>query len=710
MIGCLGDCWFLSAVSTVCSFDNVLSKVLVSYDAIKGEVKLQFYKQEAWRPIVIDDYLPCLHGQPAFARSAEKGELWVSFIEKAYAKLHGSYAAIIGGITSDALTDLTGGVGFRLHFSTLAEREVKREEQRAKQSTSLANSNALSPPPTHSLSGSSSPSSKGPLPGAKELWARMDAVFSRGTGAMGCSANKDNAYAAKYGITTLHAYSVLGVFEIPRQGLEPIKMVLCRNPHGSTKYSGPFHAADKSSWGTIPLVHRDKMLAKVRKDEGCSWMPLDILMTVFTNMDFCYLPTKFQQSGKQYGEWAKKDNSATGVFSSSQIGMYAPMFELRVGASNGTRHIVLSLAQQDTRINNRPLMALGMHVMTYPEGTPSDIDTGSRVQAFDKAHLHCKTPSWTVTREQVLDVILKPGPATRLCVVPSVFDRGNEGLFCIRSFSNTSHMLLKAKAFKSYFTTVSTQNSMWAPASGGNPSTAGGSPARGSFACSPQHTFMISSNLMREVHVDIALYQTKKEELQHAIGVYVLKANPRHSKQRLFAVRQKHGDVDVPPVAEPTFIPAPCVTQNVRLTTNTAYILVPCTHGAAQTGNYILTATVPSMALAPSSDPLTKMHIGNATNWTGHNMATTHIHAGRDATMFLSGSGNTEFGLACHTDTGRQRIRLIIEGPYRFKMSHYGYCQFTGDFPSGKYTVSLEAEPGTTATLAVRAPSGVAFH
>lgn len=63
--------------------------------------------QGEWVPVVIDDWIPCESpGKPAFATSRKGNELWVSILEKAYAKMHGSYEALEGGLVQDALVDL----------------------------------------------------------------------------------------------------------------------------------------------------------------------------------------------------------------------------------------------------------------------------------------------------------------------------------------------------------------------------------------------------------------------------------------------------------------------------------------------------------------------------------------------------------------------------------------------------------------------------
>ncbi|KAJ3475010.1 hypothetical protein NLI96_g12118 [Meripilus lineatus] len=137
--GLLGDCWFLSALSTVATVPGLLDRICVERDEAVGVYGFIFFRDGKWVDVVIDDLLfisnpkfaelkteeqRLYHGNPDlynstarkgckalyFARSRTEGETWVPLIEKAYAKLHGDYAALSGGFANEAIEDLTGGV------------------------------------------------------------------------------------------------------------------------------------------------------------------------------------------------------------------------------------------------------------------------------------------------------------------------------------------------------------------------------------------------------------------------------------------------------------------------------------------------------------------------------------------------------------------------------------------------------------------------
>jgi hypothetical protein len=62
------------------------------------------------RIVIVDDYLPYnQHGKLIYAHCLDKNEIWVPLLEKAYAKLHGCYAALESGTETTAFLDLTGG-------------------------------------------------------------------------------------------------------------------------------------------------------------------------------------------------------------------------------------------------------------------------------------------------------------------------------------------------------------------------------------------------------------------------------------------------------------------------------------------------------------------------------------------------------------------------------------------------------------------------
>eukprot|EP01047_Picozoa_sp_COSAG01_P070798 COSAG01_NODE_10824_length_2073_cov_2.612969_1_plen_361_part_00 len=123
--GQLGNCYFLAALAACASAkdDRLLNDLIVEDGHDVGLYGVKFWVNGRWVTVVVDDRFPCTRDgrtgcwEPIFARSkahdgsdalAER-ELWVLIMEKAWAKLHGSYEATASGWTEDALNYLCGG-------------------------------------------------------------------------------------------------------------------------------------------------------------------------------------------------------------------------------------------------------------------------------------------------------------------------------------------------------------------------------------------------------------------------------------------------------------------------------------------------------------------------------------------------------------------------------------------------------------------------
>jgi hypothetical protein len=52
---------------------------------------INFYVNGIKTAIMVDDWFPCSNGKLAFGKSKGEGELWISLLEKAWAKLLGTY-------------------------------------------------------------------------------------------------------------------------------------------------------------------------------------------------------------------------------------------------------------------------------------------------------------------------------------------------------------------------------------------------------------------------------------------------------------------------------------------------------------------------------------------------------------------------------------------------------------------------------------------
>lgn len=105
--GDLGDCWLLSAASSLAYLDDRASKLFVNDNnelPSSGIHAFNLYSLGVPATVVIDDTLPLdNNGGLVFANQGADGSMWGALLEKAFAKYWGNYSHIVGGQSSAAI-------------------------------------------------------------------------------------------------------------------------------------------------------------------------------------------------------------------------------------------------------------------------------------------------------------------------------------------------------------------------------------------------------------------------------------------------------------------------------------------------------------------------------------------------------------------------------------------------------------------------------
>jgi hypothetical protein len=179
----------------------------------------RFFKNFQWVYVIVDERIPVDNKtfKPLFGHSVYLYEMWVSLIEKAYAKLHGCYANLISGYIDEGIQELTG-------FQP--EKVLLRNEK-----------TGVFPHKMIDHYG-----------GVDGFW---DFLVERKKDKclMGCNVfnkgkNGPHLIDAKpSGLILNHAYSILDVIKIPDYKSKDkdggfLRLLLLRNPWGSTEWNG----------------------------------------------------------------------------------------------------------------------------------------------------------------------------------------------------------------------------------------------------------------------------------------------------------------------------------------------------------------------------------------------------------------------------------------------------------------------------------------
>ncbi|XP_039954339.1 calpain-A isoform X2 [Bactrocera tryoni] len=413
--GELGDCWLLAATANLTQDPNLFFRVVPPDQSFEesyaGIFHFCFWQYGKWIDVVVDDRLPTYRGELMYMHSTEKNEFWSALLEKAYAKLHGSYEALKGGTTCEGMEDFTGGV---TEWYDLKE----------------------APP---------------------NLFNILHKAVDRNS-LMGCSLEPDpNVLEAEtpQGLIRGHAYSITKVclldIAVPnRQGKIP--MIRMRNPWGNeAEWNGPW--SDSSpEWRYIPEDQKQEIGLTFDRD-GEFWMSFQDFLNHFDRVEICNLSpdslTEEQQnSGKRRwemsmfeGEWTQ-GVTAGGCRNFLDTFWHNPQYVITLADpdeddDDGKCTVIVALMQK----NRRSKRNMGMECLTIGFAiyhlTEDDLHTRPQGVNFFKYRASVgRSPHFINTREVCARFKLPPG---HYLIVPSTFDPNEEGEFVIRVFSETQN-------------------------------------------------------------------------------------------------------------------------------------------------------------------------------------------------------------------------------------------------------------------------------
>ncbi|XP_017568711.1 calpain-2 catalytic subunit-like isoform X1 [Pygocentrus nattereri] len=414
--GALGDCWLLAAIASLTLNKKVLHHVVPPEQSFEenyaGIFHFKFWHYGKWVDVVIDDRLPTRNGELLYVHSEQRNEFWSALLEKAYAKLHGCYETLSGGLACDASEDFTGGI---TEVYKLNKPNLFRHIQRALVLGSL----------------------------------------------LSCSIDASSSVVGRGQLVREHAYSVTGAEEVPygpegftckwpwlcaRTRPEMIRLIRIRNPWGMVEWKGAW-SDGSAEWTKISCEDQARLRHIV--EDGEFWMSFTDFVQRFSQLEICNLtPDVLGDDGSKTwallmfeGSW-RRGSTAGGCRDNERTFWMNPQFVIKLNEEDDDPDddhagcsFVVSLVQKKL---GKELLTIGFTIYKLPAKYSGKGNIHLDHKFFLTHKLTARSETF-INRREVCSRFRQP-PGEYL-IVPSTYDPNQDGDFCLRVFSEKQAMV-----------------------------------------------------------------------------------------------------------------------------------------------------------------------------------------------------------------------------------------------------------------------------
>ncbi|XP_078134281.1 calpain-8 [Sander vitreus] len=397
--GVLGNCWFLASIGALTFQNDILGQVVPLEQKFDekycGLFHFRFWRFGRWMDVVIDDMLPTINGKLIFVHSKDQNEFWPALMEKAYAKVCGSYTDMNAGTPAEAMMDFTGGVHMCINLS----------DPPANLWTLMCRAGL-----SKSLMGSGTP--QGETPANNKL---------------------------PNGLIQGHAYTVTGVKQVISRG-KPVNLVRLWNPWGQGEWIGDW--SDRSSlWETVSA--KDREMCQSVDDDGEFWMTLEDFCKFYSDLDICSLYPNFLDGNSSHwktsmyeGRWVA-GTTAGGCMNNKDSFWTNPQFRVKIDGEylerDGEKNVLVSLMQKSDKRNRHLVQNLHIGFAVFEVNLQYKAQKGKFPASFFSSHVPVgQTKTYMNARDVMAFLLLKPG---EYVIVPSTFNPNEISSFILTILS-----------------------------------------------------------------------------------------------------------------------------------------------------------------------------------------------------------------------------------------------------------------------------------